>query len=175
MSNIEVYNIFPDDDPALHMKCAPFDFDNPILDPVELATRLVNTMNYHNAMGLAANQCGMPLRVFCISGKPPYVCFNPKIVHESVEEVSLMEGCLSYPNLWIKIRRPDNIRVRFQDPYGNVCTKVLGGYEARCFMHEHDHLEGISFMSRADRFHLEQARRKQKQIIRKAKKPGGTI
>jgi peptide deformylase len=151
------------------MESPPFDFEKPIVDPIELSSNLIETMKHYNAMGLAANQCGMPLRVFAMHGEPPYVCFNPKVVYESDERANLVEGCLTYPNLWIKIKRADNIRVRFQDPYGNVCTKVFGGYDARCFLHELDHLNGVTFLTRADRYHLEQARRKQKAINRKSK------
>lgn len=159
--------LFPDTDPALRMECPTFDFKHPIVAPAELADNLIETMRHHKAMGLAANQCGMPLRVFVIDGNPPKICFNPKIVYSSEELALLVEGCLTYPDLWIKVKRPDNIRVRYQDEVGEVHTEMLGGYNARCFLHELDHLNGVTFIERASTFHLEQAKRKQKELRRR--------
>lgn len=164
-----IHKLVSEDSPILSTKLEPFDFASPPIDPVELAKTLIENMRHYNGMGLSANQLGLPYRVFTIEANPPFACFNPKVVFQSDETANLMEGCLTYPQLWIKIKRSDHIKARFQDPYGNVITKVFGGYNARCFLHELDHLNGINYTMKADRFHLEQAKRKQKAIHRKAK------
>ena len=164
-----IHKLVSEDNSVFNRTLEPFDFTNPAVDPVEFAKELVENMRHYNGMGLAANQLGFPYRVFAIESETPFVCYNPKVIHESEEQNILVEGCLTYPQLWIKMKRPDHIRCRFEDPYGVTVTKVFGGYKARCFLHELDHLNGINYTMRADRFHLDQARRKQKALHRKVK------
>jgi peptide deformylase len=90
--------------------------------------------------------------------------FNPKIVDASSEMVYLEEGCLSYPNLWVKIKRPKKIKVRFTNPDGQTETRVFDGMSARVFQHELDHLDGVLHVKRANKFHLEQARKLAKKL-----------
>jgi peptide deformylase len=79
--------------------------------------------------------------------------------------VTLEEGCLSYPNLFVKIKRPKSIKVRFTTPDGETSTKTFTGMTARVFLHELDHLDGIAHTSRANRYHLDQA----KKLVKKMK------
>jgi peptide deformylase len=144
-----------------------FDFDNPPIDPEELATEMVKFMRKSNGIGLAANQVGHNFRVFAMEGEPAFVCFNPKIVINGDELVTLEEGCLTYPGLYVKIKRPKVIKVRFQGPDGEVYTKTFTGMTSRIFQHELDHLDGIVFYSRANRFHRDAAFKKWKQWKRK--------
>jgi peptide deformylase len=147
--------------PILTTPTEPFDFLNSPENPQDIAMELLKTMNDNNGIGLAANQIGKPYRVFAIRGFPEnYVCFNPRIVHMSEEKIYLEEGCLSFPNLIVKVKRPKQIRVRFQTPSGVVDTKVFDGLTARVFQHELDHLDGVLFYNRANRIHKEQAFKK---------------
>lgn len=144
-------------------ECKPFDFANPPFDPIEFAQELVKFMHEHNALGVAANQVGVPYCVFAMRGMPEnFVCFNPRIVDQSEETVVLEEGCLSYPGLLIKIKRPKHIKVRFNAPNGETLTKKFTGMTARVFQHEYEHLEGKRFYDNANRYHREQAFRKWK-------------
>lgn len=150
-------------DPILTTPCQEFDFINPPIDPKTLADALMTAMYDHNGIGIAANQLNIPLRVFAIRGPEfNYVCFNPKIVYHSEKTNTLYEGCLSFPGLFIKIKRPEEIRVRFQTPSGVVDTKTFGGMTARIFQHELDHLDGQLFFNKANKFHRDQALRKWK-------------
>lgn len=152
------------DDRYLLEKCEDFDFSDPPFDPVEFAQTMVKFLHEHNALGLAANQVGVPYRIFAMRGHPEnFVCYNPKIVQESQQTVTLEEGCLSYPDLIVKIKRPEFVRVRFTAPNGDTMTKQFIGMSARVFQHEYDHLEGIRFYDRANKFHRDQAMRKWKQ------------
>jgi peptide deformylase len=76
------------------------------------------------------------------------------------------EGCLSFPNLFLKIKRPRTIKVRFTKPNGDTETMKFDGITARCFLHELDHLNGIVFTSKANRYHLERAMKYKKMIER---------
>jgi len=150
-------------DPILTTPCQPFNFLNPPLDPTEFSRELIKNLYSWNGLGLAANQVGIPYRVFAMRGQPEnFVCFNPKIVQPSEMQVVLEEGCLSYPGLLVKVKRAQHIRVRFQTPNGETITKQFTGMTARVFQHEMDHLDGIVFYNRANRFHKEQAMKKWK-------------
>jgi len=146
-------------DPILKQVMEKFDFKNPPVDPVLLYQDLAQTMIEHNGIGLSANQIGLPYRAFVMRAADVIGVFNPIIVDYSTETVILEEGCLSYPNLYVKIKRPKKIKARYTLPNGEVVTQVFDGITARCFQHELDHLNGILYTSRANKFHLEQAKK----------------
>ena len=140
-----------------------FDFKNPPFDPIEFAQDLVKIMYEHNALGLAANQIGKNYRIFAMRGQPEnFVCFNPKIIQPSESQVLLEETDLTYPGLYVKVKRPQHIRVRFTTPNGDTITKQFTGLTARIFQHELDNLDGILFYNRANKYHRDIAFRKWK-------------
>jgi peptide deformylase len=156
-------NLVNQNDPILTSVCNEFDFHNPPFDPIEFSQELIKFMYDRNGIGLAANQVGVPYRVFAMRGSPEnFVCFNPKIVQFSNAEVVLEEGCLSFPGLIIKVKRPQHIRVRFQTPNSETLTKQFTGMTARIFQHELDHLNGMLYINRANRYHREIAMKKWK-------------
>jgi len=144
-------------EPILKTPTQPFDFENPPFNAEEFAEKLVNIMQNRNGIGIAANQIGVPYSIFAIASDPIYVCFNPMIVHESEEQVLLEEGCLSFPDLFVKIKRPKLIRLRFADYNGNVHTFKFEGITARAIQHEMDHLKGELFFNKANKYHREKA------------------
>lgn len=150
-------------DQHLLEECKPFDFLHPPFDPIEFAQELVKFMHEKKALGVAANQVGLPYRIFAMRGHPEnFVCFNPKIIQPSEKTVVLEEGCLSYPGLLVKVKRPEFVRVRFSTPNGDTITKQFIGMSARVFQHECEHLEGSRFYDKANKFHRDQAMRKWK-------------
>ena len=159
-----IHELAPTTDPILKQEMELFDFENPSVDPVELAHDLAQTMMENDGLGLAANQIGIKARAFAIMGEQIIVCFNPKIVDFSDDLVYLEEGCLSFPNLYVKIKRPRKIKVRYTEPNGNTVTNVYDGITARVFQHELDHLNGIVHTQRSNRYHLEQARKQAKKV-----------
>jgi len=164
-----VLPLIPPHSPILKTKLENFNFYRPQTDPVQLAVDLTETMIANNGLGLSANQVGLPYRVFVITGSQVLACFNPRIVDYSNEEVMLEEGCLSYPNLFIKIKRPASIRVRFELPNGELRNEIFEGLTARVFQHELDHLNGIVHTQRATLYHLDQGKRKMKTLSRRKK------
>ena len=149
-------------DPILRLPLEKFDFTNPPTDPLELAVDLAETCLHHNGLAIAANQVGLPYRVFVIRGDEIITCFNPTIVDQSPETIVLEEGCLSFPGLFVKVKRPKKIKVRYTEPNAETVTQIFDGFTARVFQHELDHLNGIVYTGRANRFHLEQARKRVK-------------
>lgn len=162
-----IMDLVPRDHNLLTTELEPFDFSNPPTDPIQLAKDLTETMLHYNGIGLAANQVGLPYRVFVIKSNPIIACFNPKIVSINGEHVDLEEGCLTFPNYYVKIRRPKQIRVRYTQPNGNIVTHIYEGMTARIFQHEMDHLDGILFQSRATLYHRQQAEKNAKAARKK--------
>ena len=167
----EIYDLIPATSNILYQKTKKFDFDNPPIDPIYLGNSLLATMIKHEGMGLSANQCGLPYRVFVMRSEKHPIIFNPRIIDTTSEEVLLDEGCLSYPFLFVPIKRSKSIKVRFTDALNRTTTETYTGITARCFLHEYDHLEGINFTQRASKFHLNRAKRNQEKIKRRMK-PG---
>jgi len=148
-------------DPVLKTPCQSVDFNNSPFDILEFSKELVKFMYDNNAVGLAANQVGVPYRIFAMRGQPEnFVCINPRIVHFSETDILLEEGCLTFPGLYVKIKRPQHVRVRFNTPNGDVMTKQFTGMTARIFQHEMDHLDGVEFFRRANLYHRQQAFKK---------------
>lgn len=137
-----------------------FNFNNPPIDPIQFAKDIAESLMNTSGVGLAANQVGLPHRCFVIRSNPILVMYNPIIVDYSKKEVYMDEGCLSFPNLIIKIKRPEHIRMRFTLPNGEVKTEKYTGMTSRIIQHEYDHLNGIIYTDRATRYHREMAQKK---------------
>jgi len=166
----EVHPLLPCNHPLLSKEMPKFDFDNPPTDPIQLAYDLVFSMRAHGGIGLSANQVGLPYRAFAMEAVPAIVCFNPSVVDVSTEEILLEEGCLSFPGLAIKIKRPRHIKVRYTEPNGQVVTKKFTGMAARCFLHELDHMNGTKYIDRASFLQKEIAMKRQKKLARLKRK-----
>ena len=122
------------------------------LDRHHLSKILIDNMIYHNGIGISANQIGIWERAFAmirdLEHQEVMVCFNPRIIKSYTEEVEMEEGCLSYPELFLKIKRPDKIVVKYEDEDKKSHKLKLQGLASRVFQHEYDHMEGIDFTQR---------------------------
>jgi len=112
---------------------------------------LIHLMIHSRGMGLAANQIGITKRFFAIGHesfdvfKKPAIIYNPVLVNADEEQELGQEGCLSFPGLLLNIKRPGTVMVRYQNREQDYLLSRLEGMEARCFQHELDHLDGITF------------------------------
>jgi peptide deformylase len=172
----KVFDLVPYNDPILKLPTNPWNFseDYQGRNSVQFAEILANTMIEKGGIGLAAPQCGFPVSVFAM-GDPSNkesiaVYFNPKIVDFSKEKVYLEEGCLSFPGLYVKIKRSESVRLRFSDVSGKTNTIKFSGISARVVQHEYDHLLGIVHTRKATHYHLAQARKHQRKLLRRARK-----
>jgi len=117
----------------------------------------------NNAICLTAPQIGIPLRIFAMRGAPEnFVCFNPRVVMPSEQEVRLDEISLTFPGLTVKIKRPQHCKVRFATPNGEIRTETYTGMTARVFQHCMDFLDGELFYHKANPIHRDQAMKKWK-------------
>jgi peptide deformylase len=160
----------PESSSMLLQPSKEFDFSNPPFDPKEFAESLYNTMARHDGLGLSAVQVGHPYRVFAMrNDKDPIVLFNPRIVFQSENILSMKEGCLSFPLLFLSVKRPDSIRIRYQTWENTTDTSTFIGMTARVALHEYDHLEGKLFTQVASSFEVERSKRKRMILQRKVK------
>ena len=156
--------LIKDPNDFLKRKVDAFDFEKE--DAPRLANDMITDMVKFNGVGLAANQVGYDGRIFVMkpnSGKP-FAVINPTIEKVSATTKLDLEGCLSFPNLYLYVQRPDKVEVNFLDIEGKNVTMLLEDFEARIFLHEFDHLNGITFDTRVSKLKLQLARDKQRKL-----------
>ena len=145
-------NIIKSPDPILKERMPDFDFENPIMDPKELEQEMIKTMFEHRGIGLSANQVGIRARVFVIGHEKvkdqAMAFFNPVIVEANDTVFDVEEGCLSFPGIFAKIKRPQSIRAMWTNSSGEKMQGTFNDYDAKVFLHEFDHLEGITMQDR---------------------------
>ena len=144
-----IRDLVKSDDSILHHEIKPCGVN---VDRHFIAKTLIENMFHHNGVGLSANQIGMDVRAFAmirdLEHNEVMVCFNPRITKTYGDPVWCEEGCLSFPDEILNIKRPDRIVVKYEDEDNKVHKLKLNGFPARVFQHEYDHLEGIIFSAR---------------------------
>jgi peptide deformylase len=139
-------------------------------DAEQLEKDMCNFMIAAGGIGLAANQIGLAKRVFVmgsnnIPGFPaPFALFNPRIIEASFETALDQEGCLSYPGLFLIVKRPTWVVAEYQDSQGNTKEIKIDGYLAKCFQHELDHLDGVCFVDKVSQMKLNLAMKKLRKV-----------
>jgi peptide deformylase len=139
----------------LDIKSSAFDLTNDKIDNYndieQFESDMIKLMVGNRGIGLAANQIGITKRFFAIGSdtfdkiQKPVIMWNPEIENESEEKTLDIEGCLSFPNVFLQVLRPKKVDVKWQDKNGTTMRSTLDNYESKCFQHELDHLNGITF------------------------------
>jgi len=155
-----IRRIYETPDPVLREISKPVEtFDDGLKN---LVSDMFETMYAAPGIGLAAVQVGVPVRLLVIDlqepeeegGEPlrdPRVFINPEILWHSDEEVPYTEGCLSVPEQYAEVMRPDRIRARWRDVEGKSYEEEIDGLLAVCLQHEMDHLNGVLFIDHLSR------------------------
>ena len=172
---LNVAKLLHESDQILHQEPVTWIFDPPQADTKIMHKIMIENMVYHQGLGLSANQIGMPVKVFAMrvdDSDQAIVCFNPVIIKESDETVMMKEGCLSFPSLYLNIKRPAQIEGQYQNADGDFIDVHFEGLAARIFHHEMDHMKGENFTDKVNKVFLQSARRKQKKLLRKGRKNG---
>jgi peptide deformylase len=146
-------------DPRLEQAVDPFDYNT--TDPVSTSWAMTGLMLGSGGVGLAANQVGLNSSIFVFkpvinrahSVDGVVTVINPVIMEASDRVFQETEGCLSYPGVFLRVSRPWQIWVSYETISQdlNEVVRVQTEYQdfdARCFMHEYDHLIGIQFIDR---------------------------
>ena len=137
--------------PVLKVVAAPITPHYPDLD--ELMANMWETLAHSEGVGLAAPQVNKSIRLFIVDGNPFYPDYpdakdfkqafiNPELVETFGEMVPFKEGCLSLPNIYEEVMRPDKIRIKYLDEQFQEHEEVFEGIRARIIQHEYDHLQG---------------------------------
>jgi peptide deformylase len=122
----------------------------------QLARQMLQTMYSSDGIGLAATQVGVNKQLIVIDLEldkpeaPPLVLINPTIKQTSEKCDVAQEGCLSIPNVYLDVKRPESVEIAYKDEYGRPKTLKATGLLARCILHEMDHLNGVVFVDRVE-------------------------
>ena len=168
--------LIPPTDPRLLMQIAPFEDDMlkdfKLKDRKELGKIMYDTMSKYGGLGLSCNQVGLPYRMFVMGGHPKiedgkvrYI-FNPLVNDVSEETIVFKEGCLSFPFLFLSIKRPKWVSVKYTDQNNKEVEETLHSMSARIFQHENEHMNGYLFTDLVSKFKLDRAKKAQKKLIK---------
>jgi len=155
-----IRRIYETPDPVLRQISEPVEtFDKKLKT---LVSDMFETMYAAPGIGLAAVQVGVPIRLLVIdlqepeeeggeAVRDPRVFINPEILWRSDDEVPYTEGCLSVPEQYAEVMRPDRVRARWHDESGKPHEEQIDGLLAVCLQHEMDHLNGVLFIDHLSR------------------------
>ena len=153
-----MYQLVEEASKVLRQPPLEFDFENPPEDPKEIEKNMAEAMDKFGGLGLSANQVGLPYRMFVMRTQDgTQAFFTPELTKVSQETDLLKEGCLSFPDIYLMIKRSKVVEMKYQDADGEEHLTTLDGIGARCVQHEIDHLNGILFLQRASSLKLERA------------------
>jgi peptide deformylase len=149
--------------PFLEKKVKEFDFNS--LDAKSISEEMIEIMRKEGGIGLSANQVEVDAQIFVmkphlLEDKSPLVIINPHLESVTVNYEDLPEGCLSHPDLFLTVKRPRGLIAKYLDISAKECKIELYDIDARCFLHEYDHLQGIEFTDRVSKLKLDRALKK---------------
>lgn len=168
---IQPLPLYTDDLPMLHKKIPEYIEALPNPQISKLIKRLKMTMKLYGGIGLSANQCGVFERIFIIGHEDFFItCINAEVLEVSNDMKKESEGCLSFPGMSLKVDRPSSILAKFLDENGNEQKIWLDGITARCYLHELDHMNGITFTEKVGPVSLRLAKQKQDKFIKQTQR-----
>lgn len=138
-------------------------------DWAEREAEMITLMKDNIGMGLSCPQIGQSYRMFVMihSHLKEIGVYNPVIL-ETEGEVNMEEGCLTWPLLYFSVKRPERIKVRFTKTCGTKDVEMwMDGIDARCFLHELDHLNGVVYLDYAGDLKLKRAKQKRDKYMKK--------
>ena len=153
--------------PAISSRCSTDPLE--IEDLKSFETAMLTLMGERFGVGLCANQVGLDYRMFVMhhSVHGEIGVYNPEIVDVSEENVTVEEGCLTFPLLFMNITRPGFVKVKYYNSNKEQIEEELSGLDARCFLHEYDHLEGKVYLEYASDMKLQRALKKRDKVVKK--------
>lgn len=144
--------------------CVEVDFNKINSNELEdIGRQMLEIMYNNNGAGLAHPQVSGNSRIFVIGDKDfSRIIINPVIEERSIVVEAEQEGCLSFPDLWMPVKRAKTILAKWNSIDGRIQREFFSNFEARCFQHELDHLDGITFNQRVSKLILNMAMKKQR-------------
>ena len=136
-----------------------------------IASLLVTAIYERGALGVSACQLGIDMAMFAmLVNDRVRICINPEIVAASFKMVMAKEGCISFSELFLNVRRPEGVAVRYKTIEGDEVTERLEGLEARVWLHEYDHCQGICFTDRVGKLSINMAKKRQAKKLKRDRK-----
>jgi len=159
-------NLVPSTDPILFKELNDVNLEDPGFDPKELKEQMAELMVSKRGLGLSACQVGLDHKVFIIGENTENVMMfiNPTVVSVSEETELDVEGCLSYPDMFVKLARPSEVQATWYDEELKEQSGTFTGYTARCFLHEFDHLYGVVYKDKVSRLKWDRALKKKGKV-----------
>jgi len=150
----------------LDKKLEDVNIENPGFDPKELKEQMTSVMLDNNGIGLTASQVGLDYNLFVMgdSKENATIHINPTVLEYTEDTVLELEGCLSFPNVFVKVKRPKEILAEFYDENLKKQVVKITGYSARCYLHELDHCLGITFKDRVSKLKWDMAQKKARKL-----------
>src|SRR5210317_1279674 len=180
INNVKELKLIPPTDPRVQTAIAPFHDDMlkeyDFKDRAELAEAMFMAMKRYSGIGLTCNQVGLPFNMFVAGGHPQIenglsiAMFNPMIISTSEEELMMKEGCLTYPFIFLNIKRPRKCVIKYEDTEGKTQETHLDGMMSRICQHEYDHTLGRVFTDGISKLKLDMAKKKAAKLLELAKK-----
>ena len=155
-------------DPRLRTIAAPVKEVNAEIKT--LISNMIETMYDADGIGLAASQVDRHIQLIVMdlseNKDKPVVFINPKVTPLVEEKQPYEEGCLSVPDVYDKVERPNKVRIEALDAEGNAIDEIAEGLLAVCIQHEMDHLNGVIFVDYLSRLKQTRARDKVKKVLK---------
>ncbi|HHD92482.1 MAG TPA: peptide deformylase [Candidatus Portnoybacteria bacterium] len=146
-------------DPILRVKTKPIKNINPEIK--KIISKMSEIMQQKDGAGLAGPQVGITQQIFLADdGSGLKIFINPKIIWRSDKQTVIEEGCLSFPGIFLEIKRPKEIKIKFTNEKGEEKEIQADGLLARIIQHEYDHLQGVLFIDRVGLFEKLKIRKK---------------
>jgi peptide deformylase len=142
--------------------------EDPGFDPKELKKDMIEFMLANGGIGLSANQVGLDYKIFVMgdSLENSTMCINPTVIQYTEDTQDDPEGCLSFPNIFVRIKRPKEILAKFYDENLKECVVKISGYSAKCYLHELDHVLGITMKDRSSSLKWNMALKKAQKLTK---------
>lgn len=153
--------------PALH-KPATLDPFSGTVDWTEREKDMIALMHENFGIGLAAPQTGSSYNMFVMTHSflGDMGVYKPEIL-ETQGTVKMEEGCLTFPLLYFSVERPERIKVRFTKTDGEKIVEMwMDGMDARCFLHEYEHLQGKLYLDHASDLKLKRAKARRDKLLK---------
>jgi len=148
-------------------------FADTSIDWYDRERKMLSLMHDNHGLGLSAPQIGDASNMFVMthSDMGDIGVYNPEIIEYSDTEVMWQEGCLSFPLLYLSVKRPENITVKYTKADGSTqVEQKMAGRDARVFLHEYDHLQGILFLDKVSLLKINRAKEQRNKLLKKFKK-----
>ena len=177
---IKELQLIPANDVRVNSSIAPFTDDmlkeQGFESREEVSKAMFMAMKKYGGIGLTCNQVGLPFRMFVmgnhlqLNNGEKHICWNPRIVATSDDTIMMSEGCLTFPYLFLNIKRPITINAVYEDDNGKEIKKEFNGLFSRIYQHEFDHTLGITFVEKVSKLKFDMAKKKAEKLYKRALK-----